>query len=117
MPILDLKLYTTISVCVALVAFIYSFNIFTFQKWFLFTRLSTPVDNSPNQATPSSNGFNRIPEKSPGITTSIFQNMLLERYLAPRKPVGLMGPFLTSLVTFLQKEKICVMVCVLYLKL
>ncbi|CAI2193916.1 13388_t:CDS:2, partial [Funneliformis geosporum] len=107
MPVLDLKLYTTISVCVALVAFIYSCNIFT---WFSFTHLPTPVDNLPNQATLSSNGFDRISEKSPGIITSIFQNMLSEKYLAPRKPFGLMGPFLTSLVNFLQKEKICVMI-------
>ncbi|CAG8561815.1 11999_t:CDS:2 [Funneliformis mosseae] len=110
MPVLDLKLYTTISVCVALVAFIYSCNIFTFQKWFSFTHLPTPVDNLPNQATLSSNGFDRIAEKGPGITTSIFQNMLSEKYLAPRKPFGLMGPFLTSLVNFLQKEKFCVMI-------
>ncbi|CAI2188753.1 3561_t:CDS:2, partial [Funneliformis geosporum] len=60
--------------------------------------------------TLSSNGFDRISEKSPGIITSIFQNMLSEKYLAPRKPFGLMGPFLTSLVNFLQKEKICVMI-------
>ncbi|CAB4408933.1 unnamed protein product [Rhizophagus irregularis] len=46
MPVLDLKLYTTISICVALVAFVYSCNIFTPQKWF-----PPPVENSPNQVT------------------------------------------------------------------
>jgi hypothetical protein len=127
MPVLDLKLYTTISICVALVAFVYSCNIFTIpispQKWFLFT--TTPVENSPNQVTHSeyqtplnSIGVDKIwsnAEKSPGATSSIFQSMLSERILTPRKPV--MGPFLTSLVNFLQKEKICIMVCVLDLDL
>ncbi|GES78349.1 E3 ubiquitin-protein ligase AMFR-like [Rhizophagus clarus] len=120
MPVLDLKLYTTISICVALVAFIYSCNIFTIpispQKWF--PSIITPVVNSPNQVTHSEpverqtplNSIDKIwssAEKSPGAT-SIFQSMLSERILAPRKPV--MGPFLTSLVNFLQKEKICIMI-------
>lgn len=118
MPVLDLKLYTTISICVALVAFVYSCNIFTPQKWF-----PPPVENSPNQVThsesveyqPPLNGVDKIwsnSEKGLGATSSIFQSMLSERILTPRKPV--MGPFLTSLVNFLQKEKICIMVCVLY---
>ncbi|CAG8829161.1 3624_t:CDS:1, partial [Racocetra persica] len=125
MPVLDLKLYTTISVCVALVAFLYSCDIFTlpfttsFQKWFLFTSSLTPVDNSQNEACidvstehRSSNNIDEswdVPEKSPHVATSVFQNMLAERYLTPRKPVGSMGPFLTSLFNFLQKEKTCVM--------
>ncbi|RGB23909.1 hypothetical protein C1646_727362 [Rhizophagus diaphanus] len=119
MPVLDLKLYTTISICVALVAFVYSCNIFTPQKWFLPTTI--PVENSPNQVTHSESveyqpplnsiGVDKIwsnSEKSLGATSSIFQSMLSERILTPRKPV--MGPFLTSLVNFLQKEKICIMV-------
>ncbi|KAF0432292.1 e3 ubiquitin-protein ligase amfr-like [Gigaspora margarita] len=129
MPVLDLKLYTTISVCVALVAFLYSCDIFTlpfttfsFQKWFLFTSSLTQVDNSQNEAgtdistehrSSSSNNIDEswgVPEKSPHVATSVFQNMLAERYLTPRKPVGSMGPFLTSLFNFLQKEKTCVMI-------
>ncbi|CAG8766838.1 1661_t:CDS:2 [Gigaspora margarita] len=98
MPVLDLKLYTTISVCVALVAFLYSCDIFTlpfttfsFQKWFLFTSSLTQVDNSQNEAgtdistehrSSSSNNIDEswgVPEKSPHVATSVFQNMLAER--------------------------------------
>src|SRR4051794_23022111 len=122
MPVLDLKLYTTISVCVALVAFIYSCNIFALpfapfplQRWISITLLPTSVDNSQNKVTPSESveyqiptlptpnsiGFDKIwgiSDKSPGVSSSGFQPV-------PRKSVGSLGPFLTSLVNFLQKEK------------
>ena len=105
MPVLDLKLYTTISVCVALVAFIYSCTLSFAPRW----PLHIPVDNSQTQVTSSESvEYPSIPDKSSGVTSSIFQ-------LSTRKPVGSMGPLLNSLLSFLQKEKICVMVCYFYI--
>ena len=111
MPVLDLKLYTTISVCVALVAFIYSCNIFTLpfaqlQRWIL---SSISVDNSQIKVTPSEPVEYQTPTLNyfgidklwgtPDKISSIPQTF-------PRKS----GGSLTSLVNFLQKEKFCVMV-------
>jgi hypothetical protein len=105
MPVLDLKRYTTISVCVALVAFIYSCNIFFtlpfaqfpgLQRW-IFS--STSDDNSPSKVPPCEPIEFQIPTPTPDKSPSIPQP-------TPRKP----GGSLSTLVNFLQKEKICVMV-------
>ncbi|CAG8438160.1 8884_t:CDS:2 [Diversispora eburnea] len=117
MPVLDLKLYTSISVCVALVAFLYSCNILDLsfntllpQKWPWphITIASNSVDETIEYQTHGSNS--KEIDKGPIVATSVFQNMLAERYLTPAIPVGSMGPLLTSLFNFLQKEKICVMI-------